>query len=171
LRYTASRRGIPSCPRRSQRSSRSSALRRRHSPRTAPRGRLSRRSAEIDLTNHRQRSQPCPCAQHLCGCFRSRRIVCSQSRMAKSQIEAEPKPPFPEQKLPKPGIERDMTPRPRYRAPRYKAAGKLEGKAALVTGGDSGIGRAVAVLYAREGADVAITALPAERADAAETRR
>ena len=60
--------------------------------------------------------------------------------MAKSQIEAEPKPPFPELKLPKPGIEREMTPRPRYRAPRYKAAGKLEGKAALVTGGDRAAG-------------------------------
>ena len=82
--------------------------------------------------------------------------------MAKSQTDAEPKPPFPEQKLAKPGIEAELTPRPRYRAPRYKPAGKLDGKVALVTGGDSGIGRAVAVLYPREGADVAITALPEE---------
>lgn len=68
----------------------------------------------------------------------------------------EPRPPFPEQHLDGTGSEADLKPAPRYRAPEYRPANKLAGKVAIVTGGDSGIGRAVALLYAREGADVAI---------------
>jgi NAD(P)-dependent dehydrogenase (short-subunit alcohol dehydrogenase family) len=87
------------------------------------------------------------------------------------QMQQEPKPPFPEQKQSGTGIEAELDPKPRYEAPRYKPAGKLEGKCALITGGDSGIGRAVAVMYAREGADVAISYLADEQRDADETLR
>src|SRR5690606_18264228 len=82
-----------------------------------------------------------------------------------------PRPPFPRQHQSRPGLERRLSPRPAYQAPSYRAAGKLEGQVALITGGDSGIGRAVAVLFAREGADIAIVHLPIEASDARETER
>lgn len=82
----------------------------------------------------------------------------------------EPKPPFKKQHQQPPGLESALDPAPRFEAQRYKAAGKLNGQVALITGGDSGIGRAVAVLYAREGADVAIVYLPDEQSDAEDTR-
>lgn len=79
-----------------------------------------------------------------------------------------PTPPLPKQHLKKPGLEAELKLAPMYEAPHYKGSDKLKGMVALITGADSGIGRAVAVLFAREGADVAIAYLN-EHEDAEET--
>lgn len=83
----------------------------------------------------------------------------------------EPKPKFPAQHQDPPGLESKLKPLPRWRAERYRAADKLKGQAALITGGDSGIGRSVTYLYAREGADVAITCMESEVSDAEVVRK
>ncbi len=88
---------------------------------------------------------------------------------AKTQQDEQPKSPMPAQHQPKPGIEAEMSPRPEFIAPNYKGSEKLKDKTAIITGGDSGIGRSVAVLYAREGANVAIVYLKEEELDAKET--
>jgi len=79
-----------------------------------------------------------------------------------------PQPPFPRQPQPVPGEAGKMDPVPDHGETSYRGSGKLVGRKALVTGGDSGIGRAAAIAYAREGADVAISYLPSEAADAAQ---
>ena len=95
------------------------------------------------------------------------------SKAKKEPVQAgprkQPQNPLPGQHQQKPGYEHELDPQPRYLAPDYRGSGKLEGMAAIISGGDSGIGRAVAVLFAREGCDVAVLHL-AEPEDADVTR-
>ena len=90
-------------------------------------------------------------------------------RLTKQDPRAQyPRPPFPEQPQSAPGLAQNMDPKPDHGETSYKGSGKLVGRKALVTGGDSGIGRAAAIAFAREGADVAISYLPDEEPDAQE---
>lgn len=98
----------------------------------------------------------------------------TKRREAKGAVQAGartyPEPPLPSQHLSKPGEEAELDLQPMYDAPHYKGSEKLKDKVALITGGDSGIGRSVAVLFAREGADVAVAYLT-EDEDAEKTKR
>jgi NAD(P)-dependent dehydrogenase (short-subunit alcohol dehydrogenase family) len=91
--------------------------------------------------------------------------------VAQDPKHAGPTPPQPEQQQEPPGHTAEMTPKPDHGEESYKGCGKLEGRVAIITGGDSGIGRAVAIAFAREGADVLISYLPEEEDDARETAR
>src|SRR5688500_12481560 len=92
------------------------------------------------------------------------------TRTTENPREAEAQPPFPQESLEYPGLESEMTPRPDYGEESYQGHGRLQRKVALITGGDSGIGRAVALAFAREGADVLISYLN-EDSDAEEAAR
>jgi hypothetical protein len=83
-------------------------------------------------------------------------------------IEQYPKPPFPEQTQPEPGLTGKMKPKPDHGEETYKGSGRLLGRKAIITGADSGIGRATAIAFAREGADIVLNYLPSEEEDAAE---
>ena len=93
----------------------------------------------------------------------------SETRL-ENPLEQGPKPPFPEQEQEPVGLESEMEPRPDYGEESYRGFGRLQGRAAIITGGDSGIGRAVALAFAREGADVLVSYLD-EHSDAEETVR
>src|SRR3954451_5767059 len=94
----------------------------------------------------------------------------AENNSMQNPVEQYPKPPFPEQEQGVPGTEAELTPKADHGETSYKGSGKLTGRKAIITGGDSGIGRAVAIAFAREGADVLIAYLD-EHNDAKETAK
>ena len=123
-----------------------------------------RTSSKIDSTTKRQRAIQADTLG------KTKKVVEPGKKPVQAGTRRQPEPPLSRQHLDKPGYEKDLDIRPRFLAPDYRGSGKLQDMKAIVTGGDSGIGRAVAVLFAREGADVAVLYL-SEHADAQETAR